>query len=161
VKVIVLGTDHCLQPDDSDLKKRVQEVIRSEQVVLIGEEISPESRGVVRQVAEANRIRWIPIDMSTAEKIEAGIYDKLSDRMQESYPHGLPILRNRYAPREDGIREEFWLDKIEKVGTDGAALIVCGCSHVRPLSDKAENRGHRVTRLWYPEDLSQLEFETF
>jgi len=47
-------------------------------------------------------------------------------------------------------------------GKDGTVLVICGCLHCVPLSEKAEKRGHRiVAKLFYPENLPELKPEFF
>jgi hypothetical protein len=78
---------------------------------------------------------WLQIDMSLEDRIKAGIDGKLANRMQiRGYnEYGDPEMAIRHAPREDGIREEFWLDRIEGAGKYGTVLVICGCLHCSPL----------------------------
>lgn len=76
--------------------------------------------------------------------------------------NGAPIQAVRYAPVEDGIREEFWLDRIEGAVKEGKVLVICGCLHCVPFSGKAERRGHRVVlQVFHPENLSDLKPELY
>jgi hypothetical protein len=102
--------------------------------------------------------------MSLEDRIKAGINEKLANRMQISGfdDYGDPILAIRYAPVEDGIREEFWLDRIESEPKEGTVLVVCGCLHCAPFSEKAEKRGHTIlARIYHPQNLSELRPEFF
>ncbi len=131
MEMIVLGIDHKLQSWDPALKTLISELAEREGITMIAEENRCSSNTLGRQVSESMNLPWIQIDMSTEDRIKAGIYQKLEDRMQiRSYDaNGIPILAIRYAPVEDGIREEFWLGRIEGAAKEGKALVICGCLH--------------------------------
>jgi hypothetical protein len=149
--LIILGTDHCLQDSDEGLKHVVNSITESNQVTLIGEEHGPVSISVARQVAESNGIPWVQIDMDIAQRLKVGIDEKLNSRMKIRYEsNGSVTQLDRYAPREDGIREEFWLERIAEHPTNGTALLICGALHARKVSDKAKQKGYATTLLFYP-----------
>jgi hypothetical protein len=162
--MIVLGTDHELQCHDRRLQGLIVELVQRERVTMIAEENRPLSNRIGRQVSQSLALPWIQIDMSIEDRIKAGIDGKLTNRMQiRGYnEYGDPVPAIRYAPAEDGMREEFWLDRIEATIEKGTVLVICGCLHCVPLSEKAEKRGHRiVSRLFYPENLSELKAELY
>jgi hypothetical protein len=164
VEIIVVGTDHELQSHDRRLKALIVKLIEQERVTTIAEENRILSNTLGKQVSESMNLLWIQIDMSLEGRVEAGIDGKLANRMQiRGYSeYGDPIQAIRYAPVEDGIREEFWLDRIEGAATDGTVLVICGCLHCLPFAEKAEKRGHRViAKLFHPENLSELKPEYF
>ena len=164
VKVIVLGTAHDFQCHDPRLKALLCELIERERVTMIAEENRPLWNTVGRQLSESMNLRWIQIDMSLEDRIKAGIEAKMLNRMQiRGYnEYGDPIQAIRYAPVEDGIREEFWLDRIESAAKEGTVLVICGCLHCVPFAEKAEKRGHRiVARVFHPENLSELKAELY
>jgi len=142
VELIVLGIDHERQCHDQGLKAFISELVERKQVTLIAEENRLLLNTVGRQVSESMNLPWLQIDMSTEEGIKAGIQEKMTNRMQtRGYDkNGYPKLAIRYAPREDGIREEFWLDKIEASDKNATALVICGCLHCIPLCEKARRR---------------------
>ena len=152
MRIIILGTDHDLQCHDQDLKALITEIVAREL-----------SNTIARQVSELLGLRWIQIDMSIEDRIKAGIDGKLLNRMELRFDaNGHPIPAIRYAPVEDGIREEFWLDRIQEAGDDGPILVICGCLHCAPLAEKAEKRGHRVlSKTFYPVSLAELKPELF
>jgi hypothetical protein len=163
MQIIILGIDHELQCHDKGLQVLISDIVARQRVTLIAEENRCMSETVALQVSQSEGLRWIQIDMSTKDRIKAGIDGKLSNRMQLRFDaNGNPTLAIRYAPVEDGIREEFWLDRIEATANDGTILIVCGCLHCLPLSEKAEKRGHGVlSKMFHPENLSELKPELF
>ena len=78
--------------------------------------------------------------------------------MQISYTKdGSVSQRTRYAPEEDGIREDFSLDRFAKEKTNGAALLICGALHARKVVEKAQRRGYDTALLFHP-DLPGSQF---
>jgi hypothetical protein len=152
MKLIILGTEHQLQDFDECLKDLVVSITESEHITLIGEEHHGMAISVARQVAEAKSIPWLHIDMSTEQRLKAGIDEKLNQRWKIRYEaDGSVTQLHRYAPREDGIREEFWLERIAENQTNGIALLICGALHARKVADKARQKGHPMTLLFYPQ----------
>jgi len=121
------------------------------------------SETVARQMSRSLGLRWVQIDMTIEDRIKAGIDGKLSNRKQDRYDaKGELYLPVRYAPVEDGIREEFWLDRIQEVADEGTVLVICGSLHCSPLAEKAEKRGHKILlKRFHPEELSELKPEFF
>lgn len=151
MNLIIIGTEHDLQDSDSYLKDLVASLSESEQVTLIGEEHAFSSISVARQVAQSKGIPWVQIDMDAGERRKAGIEDKLLNRMQIRYEaDGTVTSRLRYAPKEDGIREEFWLQRIATPQAEGPTLLVCGALHARKVSEKANQKGYATRLLFYP-----------
>jgi hypothetical protein len=164
MEMIVLGIDHALQAHDQPLEELVAGLVKRNHVTMIAEENRIFYDTIARRVAESLAVAWVQMDMSTEDRMKAGILNKLSNRMQvRGYDaNDLPIQAIRYAPVEDGIREEFWLDRIESATPSGTVLVICGPLHCRPFSEKAARRGHIVSSiLFYPEDLSELIPELF
>ena len=105
-------------------------------------------------------VSWIQIDMSTQKQKEAGIYDRLSRRRDIYNEEGNFRPREPYFSREDGIREEHWLNRIEERAQEGRVLVVCGNYHKNPFAEKAERHGHTVIRkLSYPQNLQEPPIE--
>lgn len=164
MNIVVVGTDHDSQIDDPGLETLTLRLLEAHGIALIAEENRLFRNTVGKRLADSRGLPWIQIDMSTEERLEAGIYHKLANRMQiRGYDaDGNPIMAIRYAENEDGIREEWWLNKIEGAIKSGTVLVICGCLHCGPLSVKAENRGHKVVaRVFYPRSLCSLEPELY
>jgi|ERR1700730_101734 len=163
MRIIILGTDHELQCHDQDLKALITEIVARERVTFVAEENRPLLDTLARKVSDSMGLRWIQIDMSIEDQIKAGINGKLLNRMQLRYDaSGNPTSAIRYAPVEDGIREEFWLDRIQEAADDGTGLVICGCLHCLPLAEKAEKRGYKVlSKIFHPERLSELRPELY
>ena len=164
MKMIVLGTAHDFQCHDPRLKTLIGGLVIRENVTVIAEENRPLSSTIARELCESMNLRWIQIDMLLEDRIKAGIDGKLANRMQiRGYnEYGDPIQAIRYAPVEDGIREEFWLDRIESAAKEGTVLVICGCLHCIPFSEKAVKRGHTIlAKVFHPENLAELKAELF
>jgi hypothetical protein len=155
MKLIVLGTDHYLQPSDPGLKQCVDALVAADCVTLIGEEYTPMS--VAHQVAESKGIQWIQIDMTEEERNRAGIGDLLLRKFRHRANNFIDDEIAIYSPKGDGVREEYWLRKIEHQGDHVTALLICGACHLRPVTTKAQARGHQVSHHFYPETLSGLQ----
>jgi hypothetical protein len=155
MRLIILGTDHIRQRADDGLRQRIEALIKAEHVTLIGEEYLP--TGIGGQVAASKGVPWIEIDMSCKERNDAGIGSLACRRAQYRANNFLNEEIAIYAPYADGVRETSWLTKMENTNTGGPALLICGAIHLRPLTEKAEQRGHQVLGLFYPEDLSELQ----
>jgi hypothetical protein len=150
MNLIIIGIDHLLQKSNACLKNFIATITESEQPTLIGEEAAGDT--VARQVAGSKGIRWIEIDVDPQQRMAAGIGQKLINRMQVRYEtDGTVVQRIRYAPTEDGIREDFWLKRIAEEQDGGTALIVCGALHARKLSEKAKQRGHDTKLFFHPD----------
>jgi len=154
----IIATDHDLQKTDSTdrgLEERLAAIIGIGGVVLIAEEVDANKhidtfgRDLSRKLIGENR--WLSIDMTDGQRKDAGIYDDLVQRNVPDFSQGLPpLLVCRYFRRADGIRENFWLDRIEEkcteLGiTEGTVVITCGYMHRHYLCEKAKGRGHVVT----------------
>ena len=163
MQIIILGTDHDLQRSDPDLNALISDIIARQRITLIAEENRAMSETVARQVSRSLGLRWVQIDMSIEDRIKAGIDGKLANRMQLRFDaNGNPTLDVRYAKVEDGIREEFWLDRIQEAADEGTVLVICGSLHCSPLAEKAEKRGHKILfKRFHPQELSELKPELF
>ena len=153
MKLIIVGTDHTSQDFCTSFGDLIAQIAESERVTLIAEEYPFASISAARRMAQSKGIAWVQIDMNTEERVKAGIYEKLCNRMQiRAYDErGMPLLALRYAPNEDGVREEFWLDRIAEHQIEATILVICGAVHARPLANKAEQRGHDTSLRFFPE----------
>ena len=88
--------------------------------------------------------------MTDDQRKDAGIYDDLVERRLPDFRKRPPLPLYRYFRLADGIRENFWLDRIEERCeeleiTEGTVVITCGYIHRDYLCEKAKGRGHTVT----------------
>jgi hypothetical protein len=153
---IILGTDHTLQPSDSGLKAKLDSILCEQIVTLIAEEVDADKMPNVRTVARdltdiaVPKIHWVSIDMTTDQKQVAGIYERLKDRPRVRFHPDKGVYEDRvYFLYADGVREEFWLDRVVEAKSEGSVLIVCGYSHLESLVERAKARGWTAAKDIY------------
>jgi hypothetical protein len=123
-----------------------------ERVVLVAEEVDANThvdtfgRELSRVIGEN---RWLSIDTTDVQRGKRESSTKLGRRLP-GYREGKFFPATRYYRGADGIRENFWLDKIEDKChelqvVEGTILITCGYIHGPFLREKATGRGHVVT----------------
>jgi hypothetical protein len=155
---VVVGTDHKLQRADSQdtgLRDLLQSIIASHPVVLIAEEVktSEDVRTFGRELIGEDK--WLSIDMTTQQRKDAGIYEVLRSGGPVRHPvTGNDVRGNVYHKKSEGIRETFWLGKIQgwckgaKVAS-GTVVVTCGHNHLKPLAEKIKAQGHSVIEREY------------
>jgi len=170
----IVGTDHELQRADSadkGLEKKIAAMITGGGVAFVAEEVDTNKdvgtfgRELSRKMIGENR--WLSIDMTDGRRKDAGIYDVLepNSRYAPGFRNGKFFPACRYFRRADGIRENFWLDRIDErckeLGmTEGTVVVTCGYMHRHYLCEKAGERGHTVTLDEYlPYDLKDRHGE--
>ena len=156
---IIVGTDHPLQDSassDTGLRDLLRSIVDTHPVVLIAEEVATSVYVLTFGCELVGENRWLSIDMDDKERKRAG----LDDIPLEEGPGYDPIthrdipLVNRYHTKRETIRETFWLNKIARWCEDrrlstGTVVITCGHNHLDFLAEKAERRGHTVTKREY------------
>jgi hypothetical protein len=159
VDYIVIGTDHDLQKSSSRdvrVKDLLEGIIASYPVVLIAEEVKTTEDVLTFGHELIGEDKWLSIDMNMEERKDAGIYDILRSACGPvQHPvTGEDVAYNPYHCKSEGVRENFWLDKIDRwckahalrVGT---VVITCGHNHLDFLAKKVEERGYPVSKQEY------------
>jgi hypothetical protein len=154
----IVGTDHDLQKADSrdkGLAEKLGAILGAGGVALIAEEVDahPDVNTFGRELSRVTigENRWLSIDMDDRERDDAGISGVLANRANcPDWRNGKFVQVYRYFSSADGIRENFWLNRIaercQELGiASGKIVITCGYIHRHYLSDKARERGHSVT----------------
>jgi hypothetical protein len=172
MQYIILGTAHELQPRHPGLKAIVLNLAKANAVKLIAEEVREGCRedSVAAKVAKLLGLpRRVLIDMTKAERTEAGINDALDNRprfvrdekgKEVLDNNGDFIARRCYLRHADGIREEHWLNRVEEIRPQGNVLIICGYMHRNFLAEKIKKRCDEVLRIAiFPPHLSETTFE--
>jgi hypothetical protein len=153
---VIVATYHDLQKTDSiddGLAQKLATIIGMGRVVLIAEEVDANTnvdtfgRRLSRTIGQN---RWLSIDMTDVQRRDAGILAQIAGRRLPGYRNGEFFPATRYYRGADGIRENFWLDRIEDKCqelqvVEGTILITCGYIHGPFLREKAAGRGHVVT----------------
>jgi hypothetical protein len=145
---IIIGTDHDLQKSDSrdtGLRDKLQAYIRTKNIVLIAEEVDANKHIQTFGRDLVGDGKWLSIDMPTEERKRAGIYQQLRGSEPGLDPERGFFTINPYYKRVDGVRERFWLDKIEewcnqKHVSSGVIIVTCGYNHPPYLADKIRSR---------------------
>ncbi len=156
---VVVGTDHDRQKSDSQdkgLQGLLKSIVETNHVVLIAEEVktSEDVQTFGRQLVGEGK--WLSIDMTAQERKDTGIYDVLRSGTGPVYDpvEGQDVRANPYHKRSEGIREVFWLAKIQGwckgAGiSEGTVVITCGHNHLEFLAEKIKRQGHTVTKQEY------------
>jgi hypothetical protein len=146
---VILGTLHPDPQDTPTIESPLRNVAAKHAPKLIAEEYPfPGVTSTVARTAAKLGTPYLQIDMDAAEQIKAGIYKELEKCKDFEYGGSFRLSH------ADGIREEFWLDRIERNLDEGCVLIVCGCHHVHFLAKKAEGRSATVVeKILFPPDL--------
>jgi hypothetical protein len=148
MEYIIIGTDHDRQRSDfsdTGLRDKLQEYSRTQNVVLIAEEVDANKDVQTFGRDLVGCTKWLSIDMTTEERKSAGIYRELSTSPPGCDDNGQFYLANWYHKRADAIRENFWLDRIERWCKQngvrrGVIIITCGHNHRPYLADKIKQR---------------------
>lgn len=137
----IIGADHEAQWKDpsGDFRKLLEKCAAECLVELIAEEAYSLPTTVGQRLACRRDVPWIDFDMNSAERLEAGISEELSQRPTS------PIFSDRrdrvvggiveYLPRADGLREEHWVRRLLNHRAD-SVIVVCGALHVKPLAGR-------------------------
>jgi hypothetical protein len=156
---VILGTCHPLQwrggaPSQSVLKKidgltsLIRNLVRRYKIVLIAEE-SPGPNCpclIARQIAKDEGISYLEIDMTPQDAQAAGIRDEMDHRYSPTAAED-PCAEVRLS-HADEIRENFWLDRIERTGAS-PVLVICGWAHTSFLASKVAARNNVVAEQTY------------
>ena len=136
IECVIIGTSHEVQ-DTPRTGQCMQSTIERYAIRLIAEEYPFDTQSTAFGVAVRRHIPYLQIDMFGDEQRTAGIYEEL--RKRDNLPKTYDVqYRLSHA---DGVREDFWLDKIKASLEQGHVLIICGYLHVNFLAEKAESRG--------------------
>jgi hypothetical protein len=158
VDYIIVGTNHDLQKSDSEdagLSALLQSIVDTHAVVLIAEEVKTCEQVNTFGLELIGKDKWLSIDMTTPEKKQRGIHAILNSSEPVLDPKtGFDVRANAYHKKSEGVRETFWLDKIERWCNDhqvsnGTIVITCGHNHLDFLAAKIEMGGHSVTKREY------------
>jgi hypothetical protein len=128
------------------VRNKLEAYIRTMNVVLIAEEVDANKDIQTFGRELVGEEKWLSIDMTTEERKQAGIYEQLRGSQPGYDPVSGTFSRiNSYYKRAEGIRENFWLDKIEewcdqRHVTNGVIIVTCGNIHPRFLAEKIRSR---------------------
>jgi len=151
MKITITGLNHEVQWKDVPgrrLQTEIEKFLKNSPVELIAEEAYRLPTTVGQRLAYKYDIPWLEVDMHYAERKEHGIDDgkrkqgpRLNDKMEstgKSYCY--------FCPEIDEVREKHWMARLERNGSVGSVLFICGLLHVNSLKEKWEYLGHIVER---------------
>lgn len=145
----ILGTSHDLQ-DCPQFERPLVEAVQEHRITLIAEEYPFDIPSAVSVVAGRLQIPYLQVDLFPGEWAAHGIDWEMKTRMDAP----CLVTADVRLSHADSVRENTWLDKIEKKLKDGRVLIVCGYLHVYFLADNIQNRGAILLgQNAYPVDL--------
>lgn len=150
IEYAMLGTSHLIQ-DSPKFGAPVNDAIRKLAITFVAEEHTCDTISVACFTAKRLHIPYLQIDLFPDEWCAHGIDWEMKARSQASCFREQDI-RLSHA---DTLRENFWLDRIEKGLGRGRVLIICGYLHLDFLADKIRARGATLLeRTAYPTDLA-------
>jgi len=149
----VLGVEHGVQLHDptGDLNRLIRSVLSKESFSLIAEEWSWDKHQVTAggRVAGELGLDWLNMEMTEDQQNAAGILDVLKKRRPEFddvavrvYYELDPFTR---LPREDGIREDYWVEQIVSRRTAGDVFVMCGMLHLPHFTIRLRAAGFEAT----------------
>jgi hypothetical protein len=142
IEYVILGTPHPLQGSD-ECGQRVQELIKKHAVDLVAEEYPFTLDSKVCCKAKSLGRQYLQVDALPNECRNLGIDAELDKRARAACLQGRDV---RFS-HADSLREQFWLEKIEKKIQRGRVLIVCGYLHSNFLAEKIRERGSRLLEI--------------
>jgi hypothetical protein len=145
----VIGADHRLQIEDVGFEGLVRalssRVNYIQPLIAIAEEYH-ENLGVTvcQRIAKEAGLRWFNIDMTEAEKEQAGI-------LEEQRKRPTPLTR---LP-SDEVRERFWTAKLSSE-EPGTTLVICGFLHLSSLVSQLTDGRCAIDQRVYTEDIGKV-----
>lgn len=151
INYAIFGTSHDLQ-DCPQFERPLIDTVLEHRITVIAEEYPFDIASAVSVVAGRLQIPYLQIDLRPNEWAAHGIDWEMKIRVD------VPCLVNADVrlSHADSVRENIWLDKIERKWKHGRVLIVCGYLHVSFLANNIQNRGAILLgQNAYPVDLLQ------
>jgi len=139
IEYVILGTSHRIQ-DSPQFEKPVIDTIQKHEIRLVAEEYPCDN--VSRVCVKAKRLHtpYLQIDLFPEEWPEHGIDCEMKMRSDAECLQG----HDCRLSHADAVREEFWLEKIEKSIERGRVLIICGYLHLDFFGENIRERGGKV-----------------
>jgi hypothetical protein len=150
---VVIGTDHRMQYSEDGFEGLLRAWLSRkfiEPLGAIAEEYAEAiGNSVGQRLADEFGLRWFNLDMTSDEKLRAGI---LGDQ------RGRPIETETIAfrVRTDEVREEAWTRKLIE-SEAGTTLVICGYLHLESLVNKLREKGCAVDRRIYLDTVPEIK----
>jgi hypothetical protein len=151
---VVVGTDHGFQESCPELGAILESLARSRSGMPVGAIAEEYLEGVgadtvAQKLARQLGVPWFSIEMTTQERLDAGILEAQSNRpgmFQQHISCRIP---------SDDLREEAWVSKLLS-RSSGTTIVVCGYLHWAALVMKLRARGHTVDQRVFLETVPQI-----
>jgi hypothetical protein len=160
MNVTLIGLDHTTQARDptGDLERILVDLVAKHSPDLIAEEANTSEITVARSLGGLN------MDMSTPERIAAGIDNELRNRPWRFIVQGDSVVGEirDYLPKADAIREAHWVAFILNQRAS-SAIVLCGLLHMQLLAAKLREKGCQVEEInlcdcdWYKVQVGNVE----
>jgi len=164
INIVIVSVNHTDQisplreetriPEVMEKKEKVRSLVKaivaSGRVDLICEESNPCHLSIAQEEAfnRKPRIPWKNINMTSQERLEAGVWEPLLYRPYDlEFTDEANAIKIEYRVPEDDVREEFFKDEILRTAKERGAknvLVLCGDMHTEALKRKLENAGCEV-----------------
>ena len=164
-KITIIALHHKLQwrdTDAGDLESLLTRLLEGDlSIELIAEEANKLPTTVGQRVAFRFNKPWANVDMDEMERQRQGIYDELRSRGGAPLDDDSDGCKEYYLEKADGIREEFWLSKINGYRLE-RVVFLCGLLHLSTVAAKFRDRGWMVEEInacgcqWYVERFGTL-----
>ena len=154
MQFVVIGTDHRMQNSEQGFEGLLRGWLdqhHSEPLQAVAEEYGEKiGESVGQRLARERGLRWFNLDMTTEEKIKAGIQKEQWSR---------PISTDAIAFRvpSDEVREEAWAEKLSNP-QPGTTLVVCGYVHFESLVKTLRAKGYAIDKRVYLETVPEIKF---
>jgi hypothetical protein len=151
---VVVGTDHRFQESSPEFDAILRSLTQSRFFLPLGaiaEEYSPKigPESLAQRLASELQIPWFNIDMTTEERLKAGILEAQTNRP------GMFQANVTYRIPSDDVREEAWVEKLIK-NASGTTIVVCGYLHFDALVKKLKARGQTVDQRVFLEAVPEI-----
>jgi hypothetical protein len=123
----------------------VTQIVNKNQVQRVFEESAQGRETIAAIVASRNvpSIKWVNIDMTTEQRLAAGIYQALKRRPGGPDLPANPGVWIDYRIPEDDVREKYFIDRItSECQTCQSALLVVGDMHAEAIAETLRGLGH-------------------
>jgi hypothetical protein len=164
-KITIVALHHRFQwkdTDAGDLGSLLTKMLEGDRSIeLIAEEANKLPTTVGQRVAFRFDKPWVNVDMDEMERMRKGIYDELQTRDGGPLDDDCDGHKEYYMPNADGIREDFWLSRINGYRLD-RIVFLCGFLHLSTVASKFRDRRWIVEEInvcehrWYIERFGTL-----
>jgi hypothetical protein len=150
LNITIVGLHHPLQWKDVESKQLescfLGHLERTPTIEMIAEEANNLPTTVGQRLAFRLNKPWANVDMDRHERECNGIIAELRSRPGGPLDDNSDGYKQYYMPQEDGIREEFWLNRIRNFRVTGV-LLICGLMHLSTVAERFRKRGWLVDEV--------------